>query len=203
MKKMLSIAFALVLAPLSVFAADFKEGTHYTTFNQAPANGTPTVTEFFSFYCGHCYNFEKTFVGPIKAGLADGVKFEQYHVDFIGGPMGTEMTRAFAVAQLLKVEETIKPAMFSAIHDARRQFATERDVKQLFADNGVAAADYDKAAASFMVNSQMKKWKQAQSASGIRGVPALMVNNKYVVDTGSVESLDELHELLNYLATKS
>ncbi|GAA4889739.1 thiol:disulfide interchange protein DsbA/DsbL [Ferrimonas pelagia] len=202
MKKLLSIAFALALAPLSVFAADFKEGEHYTTFNQAPSNGTPQVTEFFSFYCPACYSFENTFVGPIKDGLAQGVKFEQYHVDFMGGPMGTEMSRALAVAKVLKVDDRIKQAMFSAIHDANRTFATARDVKQLFADNGVSEVDYDKAAASFMVNSQMKLWKRAQIDSGVRGVPALMVNNKYLVDTNSVDSLDELHGLLNYLAAK-
>ncbi|GAA5186931.1 thiol:disulfide interchange protein DsbA/DsbL [Ferrimonas gelatinilytica] len=202
MKKLLSIAFALILAPMSVLATDFQEGTHYTTFSQAPSNGAPQVTEFFSFYCGHCYNFEKNFVGPIKDGLSDGVKFEQYHVDFIGGPMGVEMARAFAVAKVLKVEDRIKLAMFSAIHDAQKQFATQRDIKSLYADNGIAEADYDKAAASFMVNAMMKQWKKAQTESGVRGVPAMMVNNKYLVNTGSVSSLDELTELLNYLAAK-
>ncbi|MBY5993315.1 thiol:disulfide interchange protein DsbA/DsbL [Ferrimonas balearica] len=208
MKKMLAIAFALVLAPLSAFAAatdgasNFKEGTHYTTFNQSPVNGQPTVTEFFSFYCPHCYTFEKNYVGAIKAGLADGVEFEQYHVDFIGREMGPEMSRALAVAQLLKVQDTIKPAMFSAIHDARRTFTGRNDVRQLFVDNGVSATDFDKAAESFMVNSTMKKWKKAQQDSGIRGVPSLMVNNKYIVDVGSVQSLEELTDLLNYLAKK-
>ncbi len=202
MKQLLAIAFALVLAPLSAFAADFQEGTHYTTFNQSPYSGQPTVTEFFSFYCPHCYTFEKNYVPQIKAGLAEGVKFEQNHVDFIGREMGPEMTRALAIAQVLKVEDTIKPALFSAIHDARRNFATSNDVRQLFVDNGVSATDFDKASSSFMVNSMMKKWKKAQQDSGIRGVPALMVNSKYVVDVGSVQSLEELLELLNYLAKK-
>lgn len=202
MKKLLAIAFALVLAPFATLAADFKEGTHYTTFNQSPVSGQPTVTEFFSFYCPHCYNFENKYLPGIKAGLADNVKFEQYHVDFIGGPMGPEMTRALAISQLLKVDGTIKPALFSAIHDAKRRFATGSDVRQLFVDNGVSATDFDKASSSFMVNSQMKKWKKAQQDSGIRGVPALVVNHKYLLDMGSVGSAEELNALINYLVSK-
>ncbi|WP_298443142.1 thiol:disulfide interchange protein DsbA/DsbL [uncultured Ferrimonas sp.] len=204
MKKLMGMVFALMLTPLA-WAADFQEGTHYQIVSSAPVNGAPTVTEYFSFYCPHCYNFAKTYVQPIKSGLGEGVKFEQAHVDFInrdGANSGAQLSRALAIAKVLKVEDTIEMALFGAIHDAKRKFATESAIKQLFIDNGVSGDDYDKAAKSFPVNAMVKKWKKDQVSSGIRGVPALIVNNKYQVEMSSIKSLDELHQLLNYLATK-
>ena len=204
MKQVIGIFAAVLLAPL-VWAADFQEGVHYKTINSAPVTGNPIVTEFFSFYCGHCYNFAQTYVGPIKAGLAEGVSFEQAHVDFINGGglnSGTVMSRAMAIAKVLKVEDKVEIPLFKAIHESRQSLGTDATVKQVFVDNGVSAEDYDKAAKSFPVNALVKKWKQDQNTSGIRGVPALVVNNKYLVEMGSIGSLDELHGLLNHLAAK-
>ena len=201
MKKLFAILFALVLAPMAM-AAQFEEGTHYKVVSQAKVQGQPTVTEFFSFYCPHCFTFEKVHLPNLKKGLDEGIKFEQKHVDFIGGPMGVEMTKALAVMQTLKVGDQVKKPLFSAIHDARKQFSTGADVKQLFVDNGVDGDKYDKAMNSFMVNAKVKKWKKEQIDSGIRGVPALIVNGKYQVEMGSLESAEQLSELVNYLAKK-
>jgi thiol:disulfide interchange protein DsbA len=37
--------------------------------------------------------------------------------------------------------------------------------------------------------------------SGLSGVPAVIVNNKYLVEAGSITSLDEYFALVNYLLT--
>ncbi|QIZ78088.1 thiol:disulfide interchange protein DsbA/DsbL [Ferrimonas lipolytica] len=204
MKKLMGIVFALMLAPMA-WAADYQEGVHYEVVSSAPVNGTPTVTEYFSFYCPHCYSFAQTYVGPIKQGLADGVKFQQAHADFINGNgpgSGMRMSRALAIAKVLKVEESIELPLFAAIQDSGRQFTTDASIKQFFVDAGVNADDYDKAAKSFPVNAMVKKWQKDLSATGVRGVPALIVNNKYKVEMGSIKSLNDLHGLLNYLAAK-
>ncbi len=204
MKKLIGVVFGLLLTPM-VWAANFQEGVHYKTVNAAPVTGNPTVTEYFSYYCGHCYNFAKQYSSSIKTGLAEGITFEQAHVDFIngGGPnSGTTMSRAQAVAQVLNVIDPVEMALFSAIHDGKNPLGTNDSVKQVFVDNGVSATDYENAAKSFHANALVKKWKQDQSSSGIRGVPALVVNHKYQVEMGSITSMAQLQELLNYLAMK-
>lgn len=112
MKKALLMAAALLLAPMAVVAADYQEGVHYTVINDGPATAKPEITEFFSFYCPHCYNFAKTVVPKIIADKPDGVAFNQAHVDFIGKDMGVEMSRAFAVAHQLNVDDKIDNALF-------------------------------------------------------------------------------------------
>ena len=202
MKKALLMAAALLLAPFADSAAEYKEGVHYTVINDGPATAKPEITEFFSFYCPHCYNFSKTVVPKILAEKPAGVEFNQAHVDFIGKEMGVEMSRAFAVAHQLNVDEKIDAALFAAIHDKKQHFTSRDDVRALFVANGVDGKAFDAAADSFMVKAQMAKMKRDTENAKLSGVPALVVNGKYRVETGAIKSYDELLDIAYYLARK-
>ncbi|ABE53581.1 DSBA oxidoreductase [Shewanella denitrificans OS217] len=199
MKKALLMAAALLIAPLSAVAAEYKEGVHYTVINDGPATEKPEITEFFSFFCGHCYNFSKTVVPKIKTTLPEGVVFSQSHVEFIGNEMGVEMSRAFAVAHQLNVDEKMEAAIFAAIHDERKRLINRDDVRALFVANGVEGKDFDSAANSFMVNAQMSKMKRDTENAKLSGVPSLVVNGKYRVETGAVKSFDEVLAIAYHL----
>jgi protein dithiol oxidoreductase (disulfide-forming) len=200
MKKALLMAAALLIAPLSAIAAEYKEGVHYTVINEGPATEKPEITEFFSFFCGHCYNFSKTVVPKIKTTLPEGVSFSQAHVEFIGREMGAEMSRAFAVAHQLNVDEKMEAAIFAAIHDERKRLTNRDDVRALFVANGIDGKDFDSAANSFMVNAQMSKMKRDTENAKLSGVPSLVVNGKYRVETGAVKSFDEVLAIAYHLA---
>jgi protein dithiol oxidoreductase (disulfide-forming) len=199
MKKALLMAAALLIAPLSAVAAEYKEGVHYTVINDGPATEKPEITEFFSFYCPHCYSFSKTFLPKFKETLPEGVKFNQSHVEFIGREMGVEMSRAFAVAHQLNVDEKMEAAIFAAIHDERKRFTNRDDVRALFVANGVDGKDFDSAANSFMVNAQMSKMKRDTENAKLSGVPSLVVNGKYRVEMATTKTSDELLALTYYL----
>lgn len=201
MKKALLVALALLVAPMAALAADYKEGVHYTVINDGPATAKPEIAEFFSFYCPHCYNFAKVQVPQIKANLPEGVVFKQNHVEFIGREMGPEMSRAFAVAHQLKVEEKMEHALFSAIHDKKQRFTSRDDIRKLFIANGIDGKDFDAAANSFMVSAQMAQMKRATENAKLSGVPALVVNGKYRVETGAIKSYDELLQIAYYLTS--
>lgn len=202
MKKAILIAAALVLMPIAAMAAKYQEGVHYEVVNNGPATSKPEITEFFSFYCGHCYNFAKHVAPTIEKTLPAGVKFDQEHVEFIGGPMGEEMSRAFAIAQQLGVLNKIEPALFSAIHEKRQRFTNKNDIRQLFIANGVSGKDFDAAYNSFMVNSQIAKMRRDTENAKIQGVPAIVVNGKYLVKTDAIKSYDEMIDIAYYLATQ-
>lgn len=202
MKKALLIAAAFLLAPLAASAVEYQEGVHYTVINNGPATAKPEITEFFSFYCPHCYTFSKTVVPKILAEKPEGVTFNQAHVDFIGKEMGIEMSRAFAVAHQLNVDEKIDAALFAAIHDKKQHFTNRDDIRALFVANGVDGKAFDAAADSFMVNAQMAKMKRDTENAKLTGVPAVVVNGKYRVETGAVKSYDELLDIAYYLTKK-
>lgn len=202
MKKALLMAAALLLAPMAALAAQYQEGVHYTVINDGPATAKPEITEFFSFYCPHCYTFSKTVVPKVLAEKPEGIAFNQAHVDFIGKEMGVEMSRAFAVAHQLKVADKVEPALFSAIHDKKQHFTSRNDIRAIFVANGVDGKNFDAAAESFMVNAQMSKMKRDTENAKLTGVPAIVVNGKYRVETGAIKSYDELLEIAYFLARK-
>ena len=56
MKKLFAV-LAIFAISVSAHAAQFKAGKNYRVLNNE-ASKNPTVTEFFSFYCPHCAQFE-------------------------------------------------------------------------------------------------------------------------------------------------
>ena len=202
MKKTMLLVAALLMVPLMANAAGFEEGVHFKVINPGPGSAKPVITEFFSFFCSHCYNFQKTVVPTIKRTLPKGVTFDQTHVEFIGGPMGEKMSQAYAIAEQLGVLDKIEPALFSAIHEKRQPFDSLDDIRNLFIANGVSGKDFDAAVNSFMVDSQVAKMRKDTNNAGIRGVPSLVVNDKYLVMPDNVKSYQDMLDIAYYLAQK-
>lgn len=80
MKKFLiamTALFAMLAAP--AFAMDFREGVHYEVVSDE-ATSEPEIIDFFSVYCGACYQFQ-----PFSQALAEefGEAYKAYQVDFI------------------------------------------------------------------------------------------------------------------------
>ena len=75
MKKFLFALSALFFA-FGVQAQDLTEGKQYQTIGLGHSV-QPEVTEFFSFYCPHCYSFEMQYKIPqkIKEALPEGTVF--------------------------------------------------------------------------------------------------------------------------------
>ncbi|KJG54217.1 thiol:disulfide interchange protein [Photobacterium kishitanii] len=188
-----------------VHAAKFTEGNYYKILDQ-PQSTTPVVTEFFSLYffslyCPHCFQFEPM-MRELKTKLPDNVKFQQMHVSFMGGSMGKVMSKAFATAVVLNVTDKMVPVLFNRIHTLNQPPRNEAEVRQIFIDEGVPAAEFDGAFNSFAVNSMVTRFDKSFEDAGLTGVPAVIVNNKYLVKTGKIKSADEYFELVNFLLKK-
>ncbi len=54
----------------------------------------------------------------------------------------------------------------------------------------------------FAVDSMVRRFDKQFKDSGLTGVPAVIVNNKYLVEAGGITSLDEYFELVNFLLKK-
>lgn len=106
MKKIWLALAGMVLA-FSASAAQISDGKQYITLDK-PVAGEPQVLEFFSFYCPHCYQFEEVLhvSDNVKKKLPEGTKMTKYHVEFLG-PLGKELTQAWAVAMALGVEDKV------------------------------------------------------------------------------------------------
>lgn len=182
---------------LSVFAAKFTEGDYYTVLD-TPKSSNLVVTEYFSFYCPHCYKFEPVMEG-LKAQLPNNASFQKAHVSFMGNNMGVPMAKAYATMVALKVEDKVVMPMFRQIHDYKSAPRNIEELRQIFTDNGVAAKDFDAAFNGFAVDSMQKRFDKQFKETGLSGVPGVVVNNKYVVKSDNIKSFEEYYQLVNYL----
>ncbi len=203
MKKILLALVGIAMA-FGASAAQFSEGDQYVKLDKS-ITGEPQVLEFFSFYCPHCYEFEEVYhvSDAVRKGLPEGVKMTKYHVEFLG-PLGKQLTQAWAVAMALGVEDKITQPMFEAVQKTQSVQSPE-DIRKVFIKAGVSAADYDGALNSFVVKSLVVQQEKAAEDLQLRGVPAIFVNGKYMVkndglDTSSMDSyVQQFSNVVNFL----
>lgn len=199
MKKIVTF-FAALLLSFAAQAERFPEGDYYKVID-LPRSSSPVVTEFFSFYCPHCNDFEPM-IGALKKHLDGKAEFEKVPVSFMGGNMGKPMSKAYATMVSLNVDDKLTPVMFNRIHAQRNPPKDEADLRQIFLDNGVSASDFDGTYNSFAVDSMVRRFDKSFKDSGLSGVPTVVVNNKYVVDASKIKDINEYFDLIDSLLKK-
>ncbi len=112
------------------------------------------------------------------------------------------MQRAYAVASLLNAEAKLTPAIFTKIHTQRQPPMSRDDVKKIFVDNGVPAEEFDGAVDSFAVSGMVSQFDRNTESYNIRGVPAFLVNGKYMVKIESITSQEQFNKLVQFLLAK-
>lgn len=205
MKKFLFAALSLFLAS-HVQAADLTEGKQYQEVASATRSVQPEVIEFFSFYCPHCYSFEKDYKIPeqIKNNLDKETKFTQYHVNFLGR-QSENLTRAWALAMALDVESNVKMPLFEMAQEAVQKRDNNapslESIRKIFLDNGVTAEQFDGGWNSFAVNGLVNKQVQLAEKLAVHGVPDFYVNGKYRVNSEGLDRSSEKNFIQDYVET--
>ncbi|WP_298445145.1 thiol:disulfide interchange protein DsbA/DsbL [uncultured Ferrimonas sp.] len=216
MKKLI-VALWFGLVANMAWAADFQEGVHYRTVNPVGSAAQPTVTEFFSTYCGNCYNMEHRFLPLITPELEKlGIEFEKKHVNFSGDQIGEDMVRGYATmmqlgdenAQLLDKLFELNGAKnhdHSAHADTgepEKALKNLTDIRTQFIEFGYEGEAFDQAASSPAVEAAIKQWAQQQQLYEIYSIPAFVVNNRYLININKIETVAQLVELMEFLSKR-
>ncbi len=208
MIKRLLLTLPLLVFSLSCAAAEepapaqFVAGKHYDVITPAVRTSNPdkiTVTEFFWYGCGHCYNFEPL-IQAWKKDLPDDVEFTA--VPAMWRENMVLHAQAFYTAQALGVLDKLHPALFQAMNVDRNPLGSEDAIEELFVANGVAAEDFHRAYTSFGVSSQVRQANSTAVAAKLTGTPALMVNGKYHISARKAGSQSEMLEVVDFLVEK-
>lgn len=197
MKKLALKATFVALSALfgaNVLAADPAAGKEYIEVRQAPS-AQKEVVEFFSFYCPHCFDFELSYKIPskIKEALPEGAKLVQYHVNFLGR-QSEDLTRAWALAMALGVEDKVKTPLFEGAQ--KDAFKSMKDIRAVFLANGVTAEQFDGGINSFAVNGLVNKQNQATESFNVRGVPVFFVNDQYQINSEGFSDVKSTEEFI-------
>ncbi|EPF2242508.1 TPA: thiol:disulfide interchange protein DsbA [Citrobacter werkmanii] len=199
MKKYLLPLIGLLFT-VSTQAATFTDGKQFISLEK-PVATAPAALKFFSFYCPSCYQYDEVFkvTDNVKKVLPADVKLTEYHVDFLG-PLGQDMTHAWSVAILLNVQDKVKPLLFDAVQK-KQTIKTADDIRNVFINAGVSASDYDAAWNSFAVKSLTAKQQEMAKAVDLKGVPAIFINGKYMINPKGLKSDDLNSFVQNYADT--
>lgn len=203
MFKFLGKAFALLV--LSIFfissaqARDYKEGLDYE-IRVTNKTVEPEIREFFSFFCSHCFAMEKPF-SQMAEFFKGKAKFIVNPVGLIGGDVGVESQKAYAVAINLEIEDELKEELFNRIH-VKQDIPEDHDYfAELFESLGVPSEKYEQIYNSFVTQAKVAEYDRHTKEMKIDAVPEIVVNGKYLVKTDNLESIEDYESIVSYLLT--
>ena len=203
MFKFLGKAFALLV--LSIFfissaqARDYKEGLDYE-IRATNKTVEPEIIESFSFFCSHCFAMEKPF-SQMAEFFKGKAKFIGNPVGLIGGDVGVESQKAYAVAINLEIEDELKEELFNRIH-VKQDIPEDHDYfAELFESLGVPSEKYEQIYKSFVTQAKVAEYDRHTKEMKIDAVPEIVVNGKYLVKTDNLESIEDYESIVSYLLT--
>ena len=197
---------ALLLGTLAATSASaataFVAGKHYQVLS-APVEtrnrAKIEVVEVFSYGCPHCFHFEPA-VAAWRARQAADVDF--LHVPAVFNAQFRTLGQAYYSAQVLKVLDRSHTPMFKALHEQNRPLWLNSELARFYAGFGVKEADFTRAFNSFGVRAGIQRSEMLTRAYQINGVPAMVVNGKYVVDGRMAGSNEGMLQVVDFLVAR-
>ena len=201
LKQWIALVAGLSLSTLA--AAAPVEGQDYQVLD-APVEtsvdkGEIEVTEAFWYGCPHCYDLE----GPLDAWveeLPEDVVFQRLPATM--GDVWVRHATAFFAAKQLGILDEVHEDFFDAIHQDGRSLTEADDIADFFSDYGVSEEEAQKALTAFSVRSEVNKANSRMRDMRLMGVPALIVDGRYVVSPQSAGSLENMPQIADALIDK-
>lgn len=204
-----ALAFVIAAAGHGVAAAEaggpmarYVEGQHYTVLDSpidTPDDGTVEVMEYFSYACPHCFTFDPM-LGEWVDDLPDDVSFRRTPALF--NRLYQWLAQVYYTADVLGVLDRSHEAFFRLIHEDRQLPNSIDKLAAFYDDYGVEPAEFEKAFTSFGVRTLLQ---QAQARGrryqegGVGGVPTLVVDGRYVIDTRQAGGYEGMLDVAEWL----
>ncbi|MBU0592671.1 MAG: thiol:disulfide interchange protein DsbA/DsbL [Pseudomonadota bacterium] len=183
--------------------AELELGKQYSLVS--PAQPTETgknieVLEFFSYACPHCHDLEPV-LNPWVKKLPGDVTFRRLPAVF--NDKWAILARVFYAAEALGQLDRLHPAIFNAIHVERLDLTNEKVLQEWVGKNGVESKKFMDTYNSFSVVGRAQRAKQLTRAFAITGVPAVVVDGKYLTSASQTGSNEKLLPALDELIKKA
>lgn len=207
MKKLIFLVAALFMAPTLVAQTAYKEGVHYDVVSEQ-GTAKPEVKEFFSYYCPACNAIDPV-VQTVMKTLPEGTSFKKYHVDFMGAASAEiqkTLSTAMVVAKTQGKGDEVNKAFFNHIHNDRKAFANDAEIRDVVIAAGVDGAAYDKHLNNFMVKTQVNLMQKEQATLSksrvLNSVPTFIVNGRFKINVAKLDQSNleqDFKSLINFL----
>lgn len=202
------LAAMCAMVPAAVAQAEaetarFVAGRHYQVLDPAQptdvAPGNVEVVEIFWYGCPHCYQLAPHMQAWEKS-KPDAAELVRLPATL--NPGWHAHARLYFATRELGIEAQAHHEIFRELHVHRNPLNTMDSMLAFLQKLGVAAADARAALTSFDVEAEVRKADARIRRYRLSGVPAVVVNGRYVASVGSAGGHDALLELINHLVAK-
>jgi thiol:disulfide interchange protein DsbA len=200
MRRLFCIALLGLAAGVPVLAAEPQNGVQYRTLPSPQPTDTGKkieVIEFFAYYCPHCYAFEPQLSAWVKK-QGDNIVFKRVHV--AAGPRVEPQQRLFYTLDAMGLTGQYHQKAFDAMHVERLRLASDEEVVDWAAKNGIDRAKFLDTWRSFGIQARLRRAGAMMEAYQVDHWPLLVVDGRYVtspsqVKEGSTEAQQQLAAL--------
>lgn len=215
-----AIVAMLVLAVLfaSTSFAALTEGQDYLTLAKPLANAENTLIKISSYDCPFCYKYDKSVLPIVVLNLPAGMTFRPFYLKTRGryGVHGSELFAVLLVKdqengvndrELYGEKSLLKQAVtayYQAYHDKKERWdaGPEAFLKTGLDAVGLSAEEFASAKNSAKVKALLEEWDASQPIYKTQGVPAFVVNGKYVINNKSIKSIGSMLDIIKELSMK-
>ena len=191
----------LVLLVVSLVTSQAMAQGYTTLKDPAPlqvAANKIEVTAVFSYTCGYCYQLEpKLQIWALQQ--ADDVQIIKLPAAF--NKQWEHLARAYYVMDTLDLTDKMHMAIFNALHEENANLSSQKALGNFFERYGIKSEQVNQLYSSFGVNSRLQQDISRLKAYRITGVPALVIDGRYIVDGKSAGSLENMLKVADKLIT--
>lgn len=207
----------LLAVGLSLFAAASMAataGTDYVKLEKPMVNAEGKLTKIFSYDCPFCFKYDVGVDPKVLPRIEKetGLAFNPIHLETKGkyGRIGSEflamcLLRDKAAGISVESKDSLfkkaKDAVYVAYHKKGERWTSGEAafLKTMTDATGISADEFAKAKNDPAVTAMCDEWKLSYDVAKIQGIPAYVVNGKYLIMTKSIRSLDGMVELVKEL----
>jgi thiol:disulfide interchange protein DsbA len=190
MLKRFLVALTLGVAAVTASAADYQV---LTKPGRVDKPGMIEVREFFWYGCSHCYHLEPHVATWLKTKPAD-VNFVRSPAAL--NPVWEQNARAYYTAETLGIVEKAHGPLFQAIHVGQQRLFDQSSLTRFYSGFGANATNFANLYNSFAVSGKVAQSKTLAQYYGLEGVPAVVVNGKYLIKGSDAKVIKTINELI-------
>jgi thiol:disulfide interchange protein DsbA len=161
--------------------------------------GQIEVVEVFWYGCPHCHDFEPYLQDWLKQ-KPDDVLFRRMPGIFRSNWI--PHARAYYAAEALGVEDKISGPLFHALHEEGEWINDEEALKRFFVKHGVDGDEFSRIYNSQEVEMKLQQAVVMARRYGVTGVPAMVVNGKYLTAASMTGGYPQLIQVIDQLIAR-
>ena len=157
------------------------------------------VIEVFWYACPHCFDFEPHISKWLESKPND-VEFSRMPAIF--RKSWIPHAKAYFTADKLNVLDSIHTPLFDALHKRKKNIHDDDSIKKFFVKHGVDRNIFKKVYESDEVQDKVKRAFIMGQRYKLTGVPAVIINGKYMVSGSTAGSFENVLKIINQLIDK-